>query len=347
MKKTARIWTLTLLLGTSTASAQSEVSSAWETLGSYLSQACALGQQVAGTGNKLEWLCNIASSYSFITNNILNGDWKGFAQEVMGKYMSQAVEYMGQKLGFTQLNQLTANINDSMQGTYNQFRAAIFNAMTSTLKQDVKDDNAGAPITSAGGLADFATNNNPFLSATQTAGRSQQTLDHFGDLFKAAQARKIADENTKSIEAAMKPAMDTATKTIGTVTSSGFADDMVNKGKTALSQRELLQLQLEMQAHALKQDASMRVNEFQLLVEIAKQGVMTNTQLISKLDDVAGSLDEQNNYVKMAMEQAAQENLDAAQAAARQYTQYVAQFQSVLDPSQVAFSANQAIGAVK
>ncbi|GAA5504561.1 hypothetical protein Dxin01_04339 [Deinococcus xinjiangensis] len=91
----------------------------------------------------------------------------------------------------------------------------------------------------------------------------------------------------------------------------------------------------------------MRINEFQLLVEIAKQGAMTNTQLISKLDDVSSSLTEQNNYVKQAMEAAAQENLQAGQAAVREYTQYIAQFKGVLDPAQVNQSANRALRSVQ
>lgn len=339
---------LSAFLLTTTAQAQS-AASAWETLGTYLKNACSMGNQVAGSSDKLQWLCNVSSSYAFLSTNVLNGDWQAFGQEVMGKYMNQAVEYMGQKMGFSGLNQMTADMNAAMQGTYNQFRAKLFDAMTLTLKQQqaMKDDNAGASVTTAGGLADYAVATNPFLTATQTAGRSQQTLDTFGNLLKAAQAKKVTEQSQKAVEAAMQPAMDSATSTIGTVSNQGFADKQVEKGKTALSQRELLQIQLETQAYALKQDASMRVNEFQLLVEIAKQGAMTNTQLISKLEDVSNSLTEQNNYVKQAMEAAAQENLQAGQAAVREYTQYIAQFKGVLDPAQVNQSANRALRSVK
>ncbi len=334
-----------LLLGSmSQASAED---SGWDTIGTYLQNACSLGNQLPGGSDKLEWLCNISSSYTFLTSNILNGDWQAFGQEVMGKYMSQAVEYMGQKMGFKGLNKLTADMNTAMQGSYNQFRGKLFDAMTATLKQQnsgLLDDNAGSPITSAGGLADYAVMNNPFLVSAQSAGRTQQTLETFGNLLKAAQAKKVTEQSARAVESAMGPAMDAATRTVGTVVSQGFADRQVDKGKTALSQRELLQVQLETQAYALKQDSTMRVQEFQLLVEIAKQGVMTNTQLIAKLDDVSTAMTEQNNYVKQAMEEAAQQNLDAAQAAAREYTQYVAQFGTILDPKKVQGSLKKSLG---
>lgn len=345
MKEKRKIIMVSLVL--STTSQASAADSTWQTIGSYLQNACSLGNQVAGGSDKLQWLCNISSTYTFLTTNILNGDWQAFGQEVMGKYMSQAVEYMGQKLGFTQLNQLTANMNNAMQGSYNDFRAKLFDAMTSTLRQQnsgMLDDNAGSPVTTAGGLADYAVMNNPFLVSAQSAGRTQQTLETFGNLLKAAQAKKVTEQSAKAVEAAMKPAMDAATKTIGTVTAQGFADKQVDKGKTALSQRELLQVQLETQAYALKQDATMRMQEFQLLVEIAKQGVMTNTQLISKLDDVSDAVTEQNNYIKQAMEDAARQNLDAAQSAAREYTQYIAQFKGILDPQQVQSGLQRTLG---
>lgn len=341
-----RVVVASLLLSAS--SQASAADSSWETIGTYLQNACSLGNQVAGGSDKLQWLCSISSSYTFLTSNILNGDWQAFGQEVMGKYMSQAAEYMGQKMGFKGLNKLTADMNTAMQGSYNQFRGKLFDAMTSTLKQQnsgLLDDNAGSPITSAGGLADYAVMNNPFLVSAQSAGRTQQTLETFGNLLKAAQAKKVTEQSAKAVETAMKPAMEAATRTVGTVVAQGYADQQVEKGKTALSQRELLQVQLETQAYALKQDATMRVQEFQLLVEIAKQGVMTNTQLIAKLDDVSTAMTEQNNYVKQAMEEAAQQNLDAAQAAAREYTQYVAQFGTILDPKQVQSGLNKSFGA--
>jgi hypothetical protein len=345
MMRTRQMVTLSLLLTSSSAAAQQ--SAQWQELGTYLQKACTVGQTYAGNSDKLQWACTIASSYGFMTTNILNGDWQAFGQEVMGQYMSQAVDYLGQKMGFTQLNQLTADINTSMQGSYNSFRGSLFNAMTQVLKQQstgMIDDNAGAKITSAGGLADYAVKSNPFLVATQTAGRTQQTLEAFSGLLRAAQAKKVTEQNAKSVEAVMEPAMQAATATVGSGVTPGFADKQVEKGKTALSQRELLQVQLETQAYALKQDAAMRIQEFQLLVEIAKQGVMTNTQLISKLDDVSNAMNEQNNYVKQAMEEAAQENLNAAQAAAREYTQYIAQMKASLNPNNVQSGMNKALG---
>lgn len=340
-----RVLLLSLALGASTASAQS--GGQWQQLGTYLSKACSAGQGAAGNSKQLQWICNIASSYTFLNDNVLNGDWTTFGNEVMGKYMSQSVDYLGQKLGFDKLNTVTANINESMQGSYNRFRATLFDAMTGVLKEQAKgykDDNAGLGITTPGGLADYATRANPFLTTAQTAGRYQQTVDTFGELLKAAQAKKVVDQSNKAVETAMTPAMNSATSMIGTPVKPGYADEQVKKGQSALSMREVLQLQLEMQAEGLKQDASMRITEFQLLTEIAKQQVMTNTQLISKLDDVGSALTDQNNYIKQAMEEAAKDNLEAGSAAARQYAQYSAMFESLLDPEAVNQSAAKAQG---
>lgn len=338
-----RVLFLSLALVASTAGAQS--SGEWQQLGSYLSKACSAGQGVAANGKQLQWICNIASSYTFLNDNILNGDWTAFGSEVMGKYMSGTVDYLGQKLGFDKLNTVTANINESMQGTYNQFRATLFDAMTGVLREQAagyKDDNAGLSVTTPGGLADYATKANPFLVSAQTAGRYQQTVDSFGELLRAAQAKKVVDQSNKAVESALTPAINAATGMVGTPLKPGYADEQVKKGQTALSMREVLQLQLEMQGEGLKQDASMRITEFQLLTEIAKQQVMTNTQLISKLDDVGSALTDQNNYIKQAMEEAAKDNLEAGSAAARQYAQYAAMFDGLLDPAAVNASAANA-----
>jgi predicted DNA-binding ribbon-helix-helix protein len=340
-----RVLFLSLALGAGTASAQS--SGQWQQLGTYLSRACGAGQQVSGSSQQLQWLCNIASSYTFVNENVLNGDWTTFGNEVMGKYMSQSVDYLGQKLGFEGLNTVTANINESMRGSYSQFRAGLFDAMTGVLRGQAagyKDDNAGLPVTTPGGLADYATKANPFLTTAQTAGRYQQTVDSFGELLKAAQAKKVVDQSNKSVEAALTPAIDAATNMVGSPIKPGYADQQAQKGESALSMREVLQIQLEMQAEGLKQDASMRITEFQLLTEIAKQQVMTNTQLISKLDDVGSALTDQNNYIKAAMEEAAKDNLEAGSAAARQYAQYAAMFEGLLNPEAVNTSAAKALG---
>ena len=338
-----RILLLALALESSGASAQS--GGQWQQLGSYLSEACRAGQRVVGSGKPLQWICNVASSYSFLNDNVLNGDWTTFGDEVMGKYLSQSVDYLSQKLGFDKLNTVTASVNESMRGSYAHFRAALYDAMTGVMRSQAagyRDDNAGLAITTPGGLADYATRANPFLTSAQTAGRYQQTVDSFGELLKAAQARKIVDQSNKAVESALTPAINSATSMVGTPGRPGYADEQVQKGQSALSMREVLQLQLEMQGEGLKQDASMHVTEFQLLTEIAKQGVMTNTQLIAKLDDVGSALSEQNNVLKQAMEAAARDNLEAGSAAARQYAQYAAMFEGMLDPGAINASAANA-----
>lgn len=340
-----RVLFISFALGAGTASAQGGAQ--WQQLGGYLTKACGAGQGLAGNSKQLQWICNIASSYAFVNDNVLNGDWTAFGAEVMGKYMSQSVDYLGQKLGFEGLNTVTASINESMQGSYNQFRATLFDAMTGVLRGQAsgyKDDNAGLAVTTPGGLADYATRANPFLTTAQTAGRYQQTVDTFGELLKAAQAKKVVDQSNKAVETALTPAINSATNMVGMPGRPGYADEQAQKGQSALSMREVLQLQLEMQAEGLKQDASMRITEFQLLTEIAKQQVMTNTQLIAKLDNVGSALTDQNNYIKQAMEEAAQDNLEAGRAAARQYAQYVAMFEGLLDLGAINKSAVNAVG---
>lgn len=344
MKTRSITLSLILLTGSTTASA----ATGWEQVGSYIQQACNVASNgdggYWGGSSKLEWVCNLASTYGFLTNNILNGDWEAFAKEVIGKYSTQLVDHLGEKLGMTQLNKITADINDSMQQSYSDFRSTLMGAMTAALRQEMagarKDDNAGMAITTPGGLADHAVRSNAYLTLAQTVGRAQETADLFAQLTQAAQAKKVAEQNAESTQAAMKPALESAVSVIGTPVTPGYADQQDAKAKTALSAREVQELQLNSFNAFMKQDAAFRVTEFQLLTEIAKQQAMTNTQLIAKLGDAQAAMDETVNAMKAEMEQVAQENLDAAAQLSREYAILINSFKDLTDADKLQDAKN-------
>ena len=346
------LFLMSILTVLPTAQAQS-TDNGWTQIGTYVKQACNIAQGSSpwfGGSGQLDWICNLASTYGFLSNNILNGDWQSFAQEVIGKYSSEYVTHLGDVMGMSQLNTLTDDLNTSLHQSYANFRSTLLNAMTNTIKRQLAgqlvDDNASAPAATPGALADWAVQASPYLTVAQTVGRTQNTATMFANLLKAAQAKKLSDQSNDAIESALTPAMDGAAKVIGTGITKGFADSQDEKAKTALSAREVQELHLNSFDAFMKQDAAFRMAELQMLSEIAKQGVMTNTQLLQKLGDAQAAQASAENALKAEVEQAAKENLDQAASAARQYTQLTSSFSTFIDPASVDDAEHSFVGGL-
>lgn len=335
-----KVMALTLMLTVATPARAADTT--WTQIGTYLQSACSMaqgGNQWFGGSSKLDWICNIASSYGFFTNNILNGDWEAFGKELIGRYSSDLVNYLGAQLGFDKMNTITASINDALAENYTNFRVLLMNAMTNTLRQQMqgqyKEDNRGLPVTTPGGMADWAVKASPYLTLAQTMGRTQNTAEMFTQLTKAAQAKKLAEQSNDAITKAVEPAMKSATSVIK------YATEQDARGKVALSTREVAELHLNSFDQFMQQDASFRVAELQVLSEIAKQAVMTNTQLIGQLSDVQAALGAAENGLKSDVEQYAKANLDDASSAARQYTQLLNNYASLMDAQKVKAAQQQ------
>ncbi|GEM49826.1 hypothetical protein [Deinococcus cellulosilyticus] len=325
--------TPTLLVGTTKAQS-------FEQIGQYLKDGC----KVAVNGNNgwwggsdsFEWICNIANSYGFMADNIINGDWEEFGKELIGRYTSDLVGHIANQMGAKQLNKYTDDLYQGLTQSYGEFRQALMNAMGKALKDQANgqfhDDNKGFSVVTPGGLADFAANNNPNLAIAQQAGRFQRTADAFEELAKAAKGKKLTEQNLENIATTVEPALSSAGSIIGTPVKKGIADTFVEKGKTALSTREVQQVQLEAFGEYMKQDASFRVIELQVLTEIAKQGVMQNTQLLMKLNEAESALSEARNELKEQLELIASENLEQAGEAARQLASVMHSFNSLVNP---------------
>ncbi|MFC5849580.1 hypothetical protein [Deinococcus petrolearius] len=301
-----------LLLG----SAQAD---AWDDIGTFMQSACSTTQQVGG--NDFDWLCTISSSYGFLVDNIVNGDWEAFAREVMGQYGSQLVGYFAGELGSGNLNKVTADIDEALRGTYAETRSALLGAMTRTLRAQTrgqKDDNEGLPVTTAGGLADYSANAHPILRVAQDAGRYQRTADMFAGLMQAAKAKKINEQSQQAVESALQPAITNAAGVVGVPgVRPGFADAQTAKAKTALSTREVNELSLGSFNEFFKAYMTTSVAELQLLTEIAKQGALTNTQLLQGYQTGMNDLVSSNNDLKTELEEVAAEHLNEAESLMR------------------------------
>lgn len=297
-----------LLLGSASADS-------WDDIGTFMQSACSTTQQVGG--NNFDWLCTVSSSYGFLVDNIVNGDWEAFAREVMGQYGSQLVGYFAGELGSQNLNKITADIDEALRGTYAETRTALLGAMTRTLRaqmRDQKDDNEGLPVTTGGGLADFTARANPILRVAQDAGRYQRTADMFAGLMQAAKAKKINEESQQAIDSALQPAITNAAGVIGVPgVHEGFADAQTAKAKTALSTREVSELSLESFNEFFKASMTNQVAELQLLTEIAKQGALTNTQLLQGYQTGMSDLESGNNDLKAELEETASNYLSDAE----------------------------------
>lgn len=305
---------------------------AWDDIGTFMQSACSTGQEVGG--NTFDWLCTVSSSYGFLVDNIVNGDWEAFAREVMGRYGSQLVQHFAGELGSQNLNRVAADIDEALRGTYAETRSALLGAMTRALRaqmRDQKDDNEGLPVTTAGGLADYSADANPILRVAQEAGRYQRTADMFAGLMQAAKAKKINEQSQQAVESALQPAITNAAGVVGVPgVRPGFADEQTDKAKTALSTREVSELSLESFNEFFKAYMTTSVAELQLLTEIAKQGALTNTQLLQGYQSGMNDLVTGTNDLKAELEEVAADHLFEAESLMRRIEMQLDSTQALL-----------------
>jgi hypothetical protein len=312
-------------------SSQVKAQTAWGDLGNLLRATCGAvsgtGVPIPGVGtialgpiSDLDWLCTLSSMYRFVDGNILNGDWESFAKDVAGVWATDLANYMVNQTGVGTFSGWLNTANDAMRTSYRDFRKGMLNAMQlAILNRDpnkVVQDNLGLPITTAGGLADEYEKNSPMIRAVGDGIRIAETAEKFNNLDNAFRAKKVADESRDALDKALSPALGKAAQIIGTPITEGEADQLAKKAATASSTREAIVTQVEATASLMKQNAVFQSAVLNLLAEIAKQGVMTNTNMSAKKAEAQEAVDTTFDNLKAGLEDLAQENLDTARSTA-------------------------------
>lgn len=320
---------------------QGAQAAAWDDLGGILNSACNVsnGTQVAGVnidtgaaGENLRWVCQLRSMHAFINDNIVNGDWGGFAKDVIGKYASEYLNYLGEYLGTGAVNAYTDRLSEALQGDYQQFRRAMYGAVGDMLAQR-RSPNAGFAKDTAGGVAATAINTSPNLTIAQRSARLQDAIDASAGLDKAYKAKKAQEEALNALSANTAPALATAAEIIGTPAQEGLADRYNNDARTAVSGRELAELQVNMMADRMKQDSTMTVAVLNQLSEIAQQQVLTNTLLLQQYQEQSDEMLSNEEALNSEMEAHAQDNMDSAIETGKQVMSTYANAASVVGES--------------
>jgi myosin heavy subunit len=300
-----------LLLLASTGQAEA---AGWDDLGGLLSKACNVNN-VGGvpieTGENLRWVCQLRSMHYFISDNIINGDWAGFAKDVIGKYASEYLNHLGEYMGVSELNAYTEELNEALRGDYNKFRSTMYGAVANIMKNR-RDVNEGFAKDTAGGIAQTAINSNPNLTLSNRAARLQDALEATESLDNAYKAKKAQEEASKALEANTAPALATATDVVGLPGREGRADAFSKQAATAVSAREVAELQVKLDAEQMKQDATFSVALLNQLGEMVQQQVMTNNQLMLERKGREEDMLSQEEEINQEIEALAQENLDSA-----------------------------------
>ena len=307
----ARLLALTLIL---TASAPAHAGG-WDDLGGLLQKACSYkgssGVSV-DTGDNLKWVCQLRSMHAFISDNIINGDWQGFTKDLIGKYASEFLGQLGEYLGVGQLNAYTEKLNDALKGTYSDFRKAMYGAVNDIMRSR-QDVNAAFPKETAGGIAVTAIHSNPNLTLSNRIARLQDAMDAADGLEKTFKAKKVQEEANKALETNTADAMANATSVIGLPgVQDGEADKYAKDAATALSAREVAEIQVKLGAAQMKQDATMSVALLNQLSEVVQQQVMTNTHLLMERNQREQDMVSAEEALNRELETMAQQNLDAA-----------------------------------
>ncbi len=312
----------------------------WDDLGGALSAGCnvagglAIGPVQLGGDQNLQWLCTLRGMYGFVSDAVVGGDWAGFAGEVIGRYATDLATHVSGDLGLGTVNGWVNRADDALRGNYGEFRLGMVNAMRDALAGDGSnrpDPSAGFSLATAGGLASYYTRSNPLLNAARAARNITETSQMFEGLDLAHRVAVSAEEMSKSDEENVKPALSSATQMVGTPIKSGIADDLLKKGQTALSIRELMETQLEAQTTGLKQTAVLTSAVLNLLSENARQGLMTNNQLML----AKGKAEAQVSAASpdAALERFAQERLNEAEEINNAFTVLVKNLRTATSPT--------------
>jgi hypothetical protein len=313
----------------------------WSDLGGALQAGCNVSNGIAvgpiqlGGDANLQWLCTLRSMYGFVSDSILGGDWVGFAGEVIGRYATDLASHVTDRLGLGTIDGWVNRANDALLGNYGDFRLNMMTAMRDALERDGSkrpDPSSKFSLATAGGLASYYTKINPLLNAARASRNIAETARIFEGMDLAHRADVGEQELKQSIEQNVAPALASAAQMVGTPVKSGIADDLLKKGQTALSMRELMETQLEAQTTALKQNAVLTSAVLNLLSENARQGLMTNNQLML----AKGNAERQAETAlspDAALEQFAQERLNEAENVNNQFSLLTRNLRNATSPT--------------
>lgn len=324
----------------------------WDDLSGALKSACGAasggsvgGVPIGGDAN-LEWLCTLSGLANFVQNNILSGDWEGFASDVMGRSLTDLAHFTTSKLGFGDFGATVTALDEATRGTYQEFRRTLLSGLRRALESDGtgrKDDNAGLPASTPGGLADAYVKDNPVLNAAQTAGRLAQTAEAFRGADAAYRARKLEEQSREAVEATVKPGLESAARITGTPGRPGVADTLSDEARTALSTREVAITQARTLSEMMKQDAVTNTSVLGLLSEVARQGAMTNAELAAARERAEAGQETAENELKSYLEDVAEDTLQEAGSVARNLRGNADAATTLLDPDA---SSGAALGDV-
>ncbi len=308
----------------------------WQELGGILKQACGTVKNGTGTfggvnipisgqtGEKLKWLCQLNNIHGFVNENILNGDWEGFAKDVAGQYLGRLVDSAAGQLGDTsRINDGLSQLNAAMNKDYATFRSAIYGAALNNMRNSLLL-NAGAAPGSVGDLTNQAIEANPSLALADQIAATADALDAVQGADKAYKAKKIQDEAKKAIEANLAQGMSNATEVIGTPTSQGIVDKYSAQAQTAVSTREQVEILTNLTGEAMKSKVTSDIAILNQLSEMVQQQVMTNNQLMLQRNNAEQEIASRRQQMTAMIE-------EQTAASRQQYAQNVSEITSAYD----------------
>ncbi|MDP9766122.1 hypothetical protein [Deinococcus enclensis] len=292
----------------------------WGDLGQIMQQACRYSGTNGipiDTGGNMEWACHLRSMYVFINNNLLNGDWEGFAKEVAGKYISDFLNEIAAGLGAGALNQYTAELNEALKMSYKEFRAAMLGKV-STLVKNAQNPNAGFQADSAGGMALNAIKMNPNLTLEEKAAQLDAAVKATQAANAAFKVKNDQKQATEAMEANVAPSLASAAGVLGSPAEEGKASQFEKDAAAAVSAREVAEVQVRLGAEQMRMDAVNTVAILNQLTQLTQQSVMTNAHLTVQRSQMAREMQDKTDELNARLEEEAQENLVTAIEISRQ-----------------------------
>lgn len=328
----------------------------WSDVGGVLRTACSVtggtnlpgGIQLGAISN-LDFLCTVSRMYGFVNTAILGGDWQSFAREVAGKWITDTANYAAKELGLNSVNAWTTAADDWMRGTYREFKRSMMYAVSDAIRAQLdnpRDDNARLPVDTAGGLASLAIKENPILATGRIVGQTARTAATFEQIRQAKKIQDMESMTAEAIETNVGEVTKKATQVMGIPgLGNGASEQFVNAARTAASTREVMVQQVEATSALMNQLATYNVGLMNQLSVMAKQDVMTNSQLMQLVTKLQGEQQKGVNSLELEVEVEAQRALEEGKELANQLRAITRQGSAFYAPVTVGQGVNPLLAA--
>lgn len=312
----------------------------WNTLDQVLRAGCSY-TYTFNFGSNWEWICSLSSIYKnirWILDNISE-----YGQSMVFEMFAGVLEGTMQSLGLAigpGVNNFVQEIDNAIRTVRvapTKLRQAIARAMVEDAKQkylnsgedfprgsgqkSLADKEDSSPTVLIGKITEFLRNLKRGLAVGGFTSGLAEANQKFED------SKEALEEGTQLATKILTP--KEAEAATGGVVKKGVADNLIDRAKSAVSSREVLELAVEGIANLLKLEAAMSIATASQINQQLQAQLLSNSGLTALYDVLAEQAEQEAGDAEAALQVAAMAVDDVIRDSAREYDQIIRVFDSL------------------